>query len=102
MADLNALLSPLGSSYYSAATAINASGQVFGYAQTASGLTHPFLYSNGKMTDLNRLYGFADSHLAGGGGINNAGQIVGQSGAYAFLFINGKMTDLNSLIPKDS
>ena len=62
---------------------------------------HPFLYSNGKMTDLLTgsitPYGQADA-------INNNGQIVGwvsnfpSSSFNAFIYQNGKLTDLNTLI----
>jgi probable HAF family extracellular repeat protein len=34
---------------------INDTGQVVGYAYTASGAQHPFLYSGGQMLDLNTL-----------------------------------------------
>ena len=40
---------------YSEATAINASGQVVGWAETSSGYPDAFLYSDGTMTDLNSL-----------------------------------------------
>jgi probable HAF family extracellular repeat protein len=82
------------------AYAINASGQVVGYADTASGGWHPFVYSNGHMTDL----GSFDSAWPNGvaEGINTAGQIVGYMASattyHAFLYSDGQMTDLNSLI----
>ena len=50
------------------------------------------------ITDLGALGG-ATSYA---NGINDAGQVVGQSNGHAFLFINGKLTDLNSLIPASS
>jgi probable HAF family extracellular repeat protein len=89
-------LGTLGSQY-SSPNAINASGQVVGYTYTpgANSPTHAFLYSNGKMIDLagGNSYAF---------GVNDAGQVVGQSNGHAFLFSNGKLTDLNSLIPANS
>jgi probable HAF family extracellular repeat protein len=72
---------------------INNSGQIVGYAATASGAWHPFLYSNGHMIDLGS---FDDVYTAGTAfEINNAGQIVGDmenpaTGAYrAFLYSGG-------------
>jgi probable HAF family extracellular repeat protein len=94
MTDLGTLGGP-----WSQATAINASGQVIGQSQTASGAMHSFLYSGGKMTDLGTVNAL---------GINDAGSIVGIGGdpntntTHAFLFINGKLTDLNRLIPAGS
>lgn len=54
---------------------INNSGQIVGYAATASGAWHPFLYSNGQMIDLGPLDGVYTEGIAGS--INAAGQIVG-------------------------
>ncbi len=73
-------------------TAINASGQVVGYA------TDAWLYSNDVMTDLGTLPGGTSSAAYG---INASGQIVGASGtnaySHAFLYSNGTMTDLGLL-----
>ena len=83
-----------------AAYGINDKGSVVGGSGAES--VNPFLYQNGKLTDL--------GSLAGRGGlahsINNLGQIVGwsvinQAGDHhAFLYQNGSMVDLNNLIPK--
>jgi len=82
----------------SQAYGINASGQVVGDAQTASGDTHAFLYSTGAgITDLSTLGG-TNSY---GRGINNAGSVVGFSqigdnaGTHAFLH-DGTMHDLGT------
>ena len=83
MIDLGTL--PGGS--YSVAYGINAAGQVVGYANTASGLNHAFLY-DGIMHDLGTLPGRFNSIAYG---INAAGQVVGLSDtpssfAHAFLY----------------
>ncbi len=82
----------------SEATAINDKGQVVGWAKTASGVEHAFLYSNGKMTDLGTLPAYSDS---GATAINDSGEVVGwakTSGGSedAFLYQNGTMTDLGA------
>jgi probable HAF family extracellular repeat protein len=90
--------------FLSSAWAINNSGEVTGQADTSLGNPHAFLYSNGRMADLGAL-GADDSSLAGAGGINNAGQVVGtnipSSGImfeHAFVYSSGQMSDLNDLI----
>ncbi len=123
------------------AWAINARGQVIGWANTASGDQHAFLWENGAMTDLGVpgvssigtaindagiIVGFSgeggnthwamwdrgqftDLGLSGiARGINNAGDVVGESvvsfpgggaGNHAFLLRNGVATDLGGLEP---
>jgi probable HAF family extracellular repeat protein len=61
-----------GNSY---AYAMNSSGQVAGTAVTASGSIDPFLYSAGQVYDLGSLGGTYGSV----GGLNNSGQVVGDS-----------------------
>jgi probable HAF family extracellular repeat protein len=61
--------------------AINASGEVTGMSQIGSGgLEHAFLYTGGKMYDLNALLvpdsGVADLTITAGNGINDRGQIA--------------------------
>lgn len=57
---------------YSFALGINDSGQVVGWAQSAGGATHGFLFGNGTMTNL------SPGSLTGGAqGINSIGQVVG-------------------------
>jgi probable HAF family extracellular repeat protein len=90
----------------SAAYGINASGQVVGYAAIASGVWHPFLYSNGQMTDLGTLGPSWSNGQAFG--INTARQIVGYeeiantATEHAFLYSGGQMIDLNMLISPTS
>jgi uncharacterized repeat protein (TIGR01451 family) len=57
-----------------------------------------YLFSNGTLTDLGTLDGDHSYPY----GVNNAGQVVGESGGHAFLYSNGMLQDLNSLIPADS
>jgi probable HAF family extracellular repeat protein len=87
---------------WSYGTAINASGQITGYAFfSGSGIPdHAFLYSNGTMIDLGTLNG--PGGTAEGFGINASGQVVGSSyitagNPHAFLYSNGTMTDLGTL-----
>ena len=60
---------------------INATGQVVGRAETATG-EHAFLYDNGQLLDLDALLDLGDPDVAGGlvlsqaNGINDSGQIV--------------------------
>ena len=84
---------------YTLASGINDAGQVTGYAATAAGQNHAFLYTNGQMQDLGTL-GCPTSY---GNRINNQGQITGSSCTsngidHAFLYTNGQMQDLNNLI----
>jgi probable HAF family extracellular repeat protein len=90
-----------GSTY---GTAVNASGQVAGWADTdASGAAHrhAFLFSNGVTTNLGTLAGGTQSFAYA---INDAGQVSGASNANgagqlrAALFETGAVTDLSSLV----
>ena len=95
-------LGTLGSSI-SAASGINASGQVAGTSKIAGDrINHACLWEKGAITDLGTLGG-ANSIAWG---INTAGQIVGiaatQAGSHAFLWSDGMMRDLNQLIPPGS
>jgi probable HAF family extracellular repeat protein len=75
---------------------------------------HPFVYQNGKLTDLGTLFPNTPSSVGAAFGINNSGMIVGwsaQSGGTignppvppvnprAWVYANGKMVDLNTLLP---
>lgn len=78
---------------------INDLGQVTGYAPTPEGTSHAFLYRDGLAINLGTLGG----SFSQGRGLNNAGDVVGQSGiagdaaARAFIFNNGSMKDLGTL-----
>ena len=96
---------PLGSfGRGSSGAAISNRGQVTGWSYTSDNLeTHPFLYADGKMTDLGTLGGAVSE----GNGVNLLGQVTGtdrkdprsaQSLTRAFLYSNGAMTDLNPLL----
>ena len=92
------------------AGAINDSGQIVGFADTASGIQDAMMYSgNGPMADLGTLA--APYHAYSEAlGINNNGQVVGFAGAnsingngnHAFLYSGGSMSDLNNLIDSGS
>jgi probable HAF family extracellular repeat protein len=82
---------------------INDKGQVVGSAVTASEDNHPFLYTNGKMTDLGTL-----GSPKGSGwwnvaqGINNSGAVTGTSydahgNFFSFVWKAGKMTKMGTL-----
>lgn len=84
---------------FSAANAINASGQITG-SSTVDDTSHAFSY-DGTMHDLGALGGVASAGLA----INGRGQITGTAildwndAPHAFLYSSGAgMVDLNSLI----
>jgi probable HAF family extracellular repeat protein len=84
-----------GANNFTAATAINAAGQIVGYFQDGSG-THGFLDVNGTFTTLN-------DPLATNGtaatGINDQGQIVGyyndNVGAHSFRYSGGVYTTID-------
>ena len=92
----------------SVANAINGNGQVVGWSGLAGvpefgpdGSEHAFLYSGGTMQDLGSLNGGQYSQATG---INDSGQVVGQSDIapgsavyHAFLYSNGSMQDLGTL-----
>jgi probable HAF family extracellular repeat protein len=91
----------------SAAAAIAASGQIVGWAETASGAQHAALWDHGSATDLGTLGGTNSAATA----VNAEGQVVGWaetgrpgenqwSGVerHAFLWEAGKLTDLAPLV----
>jgi probable HAF family extracellular repeat protein len=86
---------------YSDAEGINDS-QVTGASSTANGLTHPYLWTNGKMTDLGTLPGGNNpGDWNSGEAVNSSGEVVGwgysNSGFTAILWSNGQIKDLGSL-----
>jgi probable HAF family extracellular repeat protein/T5SS/PEP-CTERM-associated repeat protein len=79
------------------AFAINDSGQVAGYAYTANGKLHAFIWQDGSLQDLGTLGG--ENSIATG--INNSGQVIGKaqmadSTWVAFLWQNGSMQNLGT------
>jgi probable HAF family extracellular repeat protein len=83
---------------------VNDSGSVFGVSANAVGDHHPFLWRNGRMTDLGTLGGRNDRGAFLPGAINEHHQVVGSSptGAgpwawHAYLWTDGRMRDLGTL-----
>jgi uncharacterized membrane protein len=84
--------------YASAATAINAHGDVAGFTSspTDPSRTIPFVYQNGTMTAISDNYGWATS-------INDSGEVTGfvllpgQPNVHAFRYLNGAFTDVGAL-----
>lgn len=72
------------------ARAINQSGQVVGSRNPVGA----FFWDQGVTTDIGSLPGQSGSSA---NGINDCGQVVGQSGSHAFLWQDGVMSDLGTL-----
>lgn len=77
---------------------LNNSGQIAGYSYTSNGVTHAYVSSGGKITDLNPQ-GATTSRA---NGINDAGTVVGEVTDHngndrATVFKNGTVTDLGTL-----
>ena len=78
----------------SVAVAINENGQVLGFcAREAPERQHAFIWTNGKMIDLNRSGSTWVYPVA----LNNHGLAIVRSPATAFLWANGKLTKLETL-----
>jgi probable HAF family extracellular repeat protein len=82
-------------------TAMNDSGQIVGHSTTVEGYDHPFIYSNGRMTDIGVLSGASSPDDSGfAWAINSSGAVVGQSRTAAgqthtFLYENGQLRDID-------
>ena len=83
---------------WSEAGGINAAGQVAGTSLTAGDAgQHPFLYSDGKLTDLGSL-----GYRTWAGSINATAQVVGASEVdsniwHAVLYSDGELADLGTM-----
>jgi probable HAF family extracellular repeat protein len=109
-------LGSLGGKIYNTAAALNDRGEVVGGSNLSGDKTiHTFLWTKERgMRDLGTVGSDLASLPGGMGGINNKGQVVGQScdadpltaktppNCRAYLWQNGDMKDINSLIPADS
>jgi probable HAF family extracellular repeat protein len=96
-------LGTLAGGSISYAFGINDAGKVVGYSSPSGNATyHPFLYSDGQMSDLGTLGGtFGIAY-----GINDADKVVGSVTTsdnpgnmeqHAFLYSDGQMSDLSTL-----
>ena len=87
------------------AYAINSHGDVVGSSDTANGESDPFFYSSKTKTmiDLGNLGPVSPGEWNVASGINDSGQITGESwddnagGFFAFLWDNGRMKNLGTL-----
>jgi len=87
--DLGALPGGTGQS---TATAINNNGQVVGYSTVSTtGENHPFIYTDGKLQDINPSGGDSQAW-----GVNDTGEVVGKAGD-AFLYGNGPLHSIGRL-----
>jgi uncharacterized repeat protein (TIGR01451 family) len=85
------------------ANAISQNGNVAGWHYVTSPTTgqpiiSAYIYTGGKVQDIGTLDGVRGIAW----GVNNMGQVVGESGGHAFLYSNGVLSDLNTLIPANS
>src|ERR1700722_930489 len=97
MKDLGTLAS--GRNTSATANAVNDSGQIVGTSACGSSCQHAALWTSTGIQDLGTLPGSLVSVV---NGINNLGQVVGESGD-AFIWTQATgMQDLNSLIPAGS
>lgn len=83
-----------------AGMAINQCGQVTGYASVPTGFRErvAFLYSHGRMVDIDRRPATVERYSEGAG-INNYGHVVGSSNHLSgFVYRGRRMQSLNALI----
>jgi probable HAF family extracellular repeat protein len=99
-------LGTLGPSDDTLAAAINDSGQVTGYSyDTVAGISNTFLYSGGRLVDINNASLFPGG--SDGTGINSSGQVCGygwpanSTNTHAFLYSGTRTTDLGTLVGGD-
>jgi probable HAF family extracellular repeat protein len=76
------------------ASGINASGEIVGTYTDSSGNQHGFEYTNGTYTTINGPGSYTQVN-----GINNSGQIVGNSGLTGFIDTNGTFTTISGPQP---
>jgi probable HAF family extracellular repeat protein len=84
---------------------INARRQITGVAwKNSNSEERAFVWENGAFRELPLLEqrpGY-DTHYAFGNGINNLGDVVGESNTYQFVYRNGVMINLDGAIVKDA
>jgi probable HAF family extracellular repeat protein len=88
---------------YSAAFAVNNSGQIVGESSVASGEARAFLFSGGVMQNLEALGGSFGGNYSTASAVNNLGHVVGYAlnsvgDARAFLYDGSKMLHLDSFL----
>jgi uncharacterized membrane protein len=99
MIDLGEPAGGTGDNNSSAATAINASGDIAVNASSNDGVTHGYLYKNGAYTSVGSLGG--STALVG---IDSSDDLVGWSFdangiSRAVAYLNGSLLDLNDVLP---
>lgn len=87
---------------YSAALAINSSGEVAGFSSdTVNGYPHAFMFREGVMTEINPFGGPNNESAAWG--INDRGHVVGEGlvatgGTFnGFIYVDGAITNIGTL-----
>ena len=84
-------------------SALNNANQVVGWSQTASGVQHAFLYSNGTMQDLNSMIPTsANITLTTAVGIDGSGRIVGYGTDSSGQMDEFLLTPLEAPVPEPS
>ena len=73
---------------------INDAGWVSGYGIDEEGFYRPFLWNGSAYADLGTLSEDSDAYADG---LNNLGQVVGESTSGAFLYRDAQLFDLNDL-----